>query len=84
MNKHKWKALEYYIQKMTVVCVQLVDKKQNCWIAYKEVNYEQEKVYYHATSYENLGSILVDGIKASDIDGVVYMTEKEEDAIKFL
>lgn len=44
----------------------------------------KKKVYYHATSYENLGSILVDGIKASAIDGVVYMTEKEEDAIKFL
>lgn len=42
------------------------------------------KIYYHASQYENLGSILVNGIKASDIDGVVYMTEKEEDAVKFL
>ena len=41
------------------------------------------KIYYHATPYENLGSILVNGIKAG-IDGVVYLTEKEEDAIKFL
>ena len=38
----------------------------------------KKKVYYHATSYENLGSILVDGIKASAIDGVVYMTEKKK------
>lgn len=44
----------------------------------------KKKVYYHASAYENLGSILIRGLKASPIDGLVYMTEKEEDAVKFL
>lgn len=44
----------------------------------------KEKIYYHATSYDNLGSILLNGIYASKYDGLVYMTEKEEDAVKFV
>lgn len=42
------------------------------------------KIYYHATPYENLGSIVCNGIKANNIEGLVYLCEKEEDAIKFL
>jgi hypothetical protein len=41
------------------------------------------KVYYHATDSNNLDSILSTGLKAG-CDGVVYMTEKEEDAVKFV
>jgi len=40
------------------------------------------KTYFHATSYDNLIHIMHDGIKAG-CDGLVYMCEKEEDAIKF-
>lgn len=39
--------------------------------------------YYHATSYENLASIVVDGIK-SGMEGVVYLTKERDDALKFL
>lgn len=40
------------------------------------------KIYYHATRYENLVSILNEGIRPS-ADGLVYMCTKEKDAIKF-
>lgn len=39
--------------------------------------------YYHATPYENLASIVVDGIK-SGMEGVVYLTKERDDAFKFL
>lgn len=39
--------------------------------------------YYHATPYENLVSIVVDGIK-SGMEGVVYLTKERDDALKFL
>lgn len=41
------------------------------------------KTFYHATPFENLCSIMNKGIHKG-IDGVVYLTEKPEDAIKFL
>ena len=42
------------------------------------------KTYYHATDYNNLISILSNGIKANQYDGLVYLCEKPEDAAKFL
>jgi hypothetical protein len=41
------------------------------------------KIYYHATDSDNLSSILDNGLKVG-CDGVVYMTEKEDDAVKFV
>lgn len=41
------------------------------------------KKYYHATDYNNLGSILANGLKPS-IEGIVFMTEKPIDAVKFV
>lgn len=38
---------------------------------------------YHATNFDNLGSILLNGIKHS-IEGYVYLTEKPEQAASFL
>lgn len=44
--------------------------------------------YYHATPYENLESILENGIKENGIkkgiDGVVYLTEGRDEAMRFL
>lgn len=43
------------------------------------------KTYYHATPFENLESIMVkDQEIRRGCDGVVYLTEKPEDAVKFL
>lgn len=42
------------------------------------------KTYYHATPFENLVSILEKGILKSKLDGVVYLTEKPEEAARFL
>lgn len=42
------------------------------------------KIFYHATAYENLFDILDNGIEARNIEGIVYLCEKPEDAIKFL
>lgn len=39
--------------------------------------------YYHATPFENLGSILESGIKKG-IDGVVYLTKGKDEAMRFL
>lgn len=41
------------------------------------------ETYYHATPYENLSSIIVDGIKAS-YEGIVYLTKERDDALKFV
>lgn len=41
------------------------------------------KKYYHATSYDNLTSILCDGLRTS-MEGIVYMTETPIDAVKFV
>lgn len=38
---------------------------------------------YHATNYENLGSILENGILPSP-EGIVYLTEKQDEAPRFL
>lgn len=38
--------------------------------------------YYHATPFNNLNSILEQGLHRS-IDGVVYLCEKPEDCLKF-
>lgn len=42
------------------------------------------KKYYHATPYKNLESIMLEGILASSYDGVVYLTDRPEDAAKFV
>lgn len=39
--------------------------------------------YYHATPYENLESILENGIKRG-VDGVVYLTKGQYEAMRFL
>ena len=41
------------------------------------------KSYYHATPFENLNSIFKKGITRG-IDGVVYLAETSEDAVKFI
>ena len=41
------------------------------------------KKYYHATDYNNLTSIVSNGLNES-YDGVVYITEKPLDALKFI
>ena len=41
------------------------------------------KSYYHATPFENIGSIFKKGILRG-CDGVVYLTEKPEEAMRFL
>lgn len=40
-------------------------------------------IMYHATDMENLGSILSNGIRPS-IEGIVFLAETPEDAIKFI
>lgn len=42
------------------------------------------KIYYHATDYNNLNSIIRNGLTASPIDKMVYLAETEEDAVKFV
>lgn len=42
-----------------------------------------KKSYYHATPFENLGSIFEKGI-CKGYDGVVYLTEKPEEAVRFV
>ena len=42
------------------------------------------KMYYHATPFENLESIMKDQVIRKGCDGVVYLTEKPNDAVKFL
>jgi len=39
--------------------------------------------YYHATPFENLESIIDQGIHRG-CDGVVYLTEKPEEAVRFV
>lgn len=41
------------------------------------------KSYYHATPFENLGSIISEGIHTG-YDGVVYLTEKPYEAARFV
>ena len=41
------------------------------------------KKYYHATDFENLIPILDEGLKVGP-DGIVYLTETPEDALKFV
>lgn len=41
------------------------------------------KTYYHATPFENLASIFKKGILKGH-DGVVYLTEKPEEAVRFV
>lgn len=41
------------------------------------------KSYYHATPFENLNSIFKKGITRG-VDGVVYLTEKPEEAARFV
>lgn len=42
------------------------------------------KTFYHATPFENLDSIIDKGILKSRYDGLVYLTEKPEEAVRFL
>lgn len=41
------------------------------------------KTFYHATSKENMDNILCNGLKAGN-QGCVFMTEKEEESVRFL
>lgn len=41
------------------------------------------KTYYHATPFENLESIMDQGLHKG-CDGVVYLTEKPEEAARFV
>lgn len=38
---------------------------------------------YHATSYENLYSILDEGLVTNNIENIVYLCEKPEEAVRF-
>lgn len=38
---------------------------------------------YHATSYDNLISIMDNGIITNNIEGLVYLCEKPEEAVRF-
>ena len=42
------------------------------------------KILYHATDYNNLYNILENGLKANSVDGLVYLAETSEDALKFI
>lgn len=42
-----------------------------------------KRSYYHATPFENLASIFDNGIRKG-YDGVVYLTEKPEEAARFV
>ncbi|MBR6604633.1 MAG: hypothetical protein IKK92_01975 [Prevotella sp.] len=42
------------------------------------------KTYYHATPFENFESIARRGILKSKFEGVVFLTEKPEEAVRFL
>lgn len=42
------------------------------------------KIMYHATDMKNLASILEKGLLPNNMDGMVYMTETPEDALKFV
>lgn len=42
-----------------------------------------KKKFYHATNFDNLNSIYEKGI-LKGYDGVVYLTETREDALKFV
>lgn len=41
------------------------------------------KTYYHATPFKNLESIMDQGL-CKGCDGVVYLTEKPEEAVRFV
>ena len=41
------------------------------------------KTYYHATPFENLESIMDQGLHKG-CDGVVYLTEKPDEAVRFI
>lgn len=41
------------------------------------------KTFYHATTRDNLDSILCDGLRAGN-QGCVFMTEKEDESVRFL
>lgn len=47
------------------------------------MNKERNKKYYHATSIKNFEPIIENGIKCG-CDGLVYLTESEVDALKFI
>ena len=42
------------------------------------------KTFYHATNIENLGSILEYGLKAQNMERLVYLPETPEDALRFV
>ena len=42
------------------------------------------KYFYHATTEENFKKIMFDGKIKVGFDGIVYLTESKEDALKFL
>lgn len=42
------------------------------------------KIMYHATDMKNLASILDNGLIANNFEGIVYLAEKPEDALKFV
>lgn len=53
------------------------------WLAYKNKECERKKIYYHATDFENLVSILDTGIEVRNAEGVVYLCEKVEECLRF-
>lgn len=42
------------------------------------------RVLYHATPYSNLGSVLCDGLKANNLEGVVYLCETPQECLRFM
>lgn len=42
------------------------------------------KKYYHATTVDNFNSIMNDGVIKTGWDGIVYLTETPQDALKFI
>lgn len=43
-----------------------------------------KQIYYHATAFDNLGSILNEGIVPKNMEGVTYMCKAPNDCLKFM
>lgn len=41
------------------------------------------QIFYHATSIDNLGSILVNGLQPRNIERIVYLCKKPEECLRF-
>jgi hypothetical protein len=67
-----------------ILTYELFESKEDDGTPYTRAQLNKIKYFYHATSKDNLGEIMNGGIKAGELEGLVYLADSSSNAARFM